>query len=41
VFERVAHLSGSTSLVIGIGNIVGFGEDILNSFTSRGAEIAY
>ena len=41
VFERVAFLSGPQSLVIGIGNIVGFGEEILMTFTSRGKEIAY
>lgn len=41
VFERAAYLSGPHSLIIGIGNIVGFGEDILETFTSRGKEIAF
>ena len=29
------------SLVIGIGNIVGFGEEIVSYFTNRGIENAY
>jgi len=41
VFEQAAFLSGTRSLVVGIGNIVGFGEEILTTFTSRGKEIAY
>ena len=41
VFEHVLSLSQPTSLVIGIGNIVGFGEEIVTYFTNRGKEYAY
>ncbi len=41
VFERVVSLSTGDSLVIGIGNIVGFGEEIVTYFTNRGTEYAY
>ncbi len=41
VFERVLSLTESDSLVIGIGNIVGFGEEIVTYFTNRGREHAY
>jgi len=41
VFEEVLSHSGENSLVIGIGNIVGFGEEIVAYFTNRGREYAY
>jgi poly-gamma-glutamate synthase PgsB/CapB len=41
VFERVLSLTSQESLVIGIGNIVGFGEEIVAYFTNRGKEYAY
>jgi poly-gamma-glutamate synthase PgsB/CapB len=41
VFQRVVSLSGSASIVIGIGNIVGFGEELVVNFTNRGKELAY
>jgi poly-gamma-glutamate synthase PgsB/CapB len=41
VFEHVLSLSEQSALVIGIGNIVGFGEQIVTYFTNRGKEYAY
>lgn len=41
VYERVAALTETAALVIGIGNIVGFGEQIVVHFTNRGVEYAY
>ncbi len=41
VFQRVAALTDSSSLVIGIGNIVGFGEELASNFTTRGREYVY
>jgi len=41
VFEHVLSKSDSHSLVIGIGNIVGFGEEIVAYFANRGKEYAY
>jgi len=41
VFEHVLTLSEDHALVIGIGNIVGFGEQIVTYFTNRGSEYAY
>lgn len=41
VFEQVLSLTDGDSLVIGIGNIVGFGEEIVSYFTNRGIENAY
>ncbi len=41
VFEHVLLLTDAHSLVVGIGNIVGFGEEIVGHFTNRGIEYAY
>jgi poly-gamma-glutamate synthase PgsB/CapB len=41
VFEQVVGLTDHAALVIGIGNIVGFGEEIVLHFTNRGVEYAY
>ncbi len=41
VFEQVVGLTEEKSLVIGIGNIVGLGEEIVMTFTNRGKEIVY
>lgn len=41
VFQQVLALTEQGSLVIGIGNIVGLGEEIVLSFTNRGKEIVY
>jgi poly-gamma-glutamate synthase PgsB/CapB len=41
VFEHVVGLTKHRSLVIGTGNIVGLGEDIVMNFTNRGKEIVY
>ncbi len=41
VFERVLARTDGDALVIGIGNIVGFGEEIVTYFTNRGKEHAY
>ncbi len=41
VFERVLSLSDGSSLVVGIGNMVGFGEEIVAYFSNRGKEYAY
>jgi gamma-polyglutamate synthase len=41
VFEYVVGLTQDRSLVIGIGNIVGLGEEIILNFTNRGREIVY
>jgi poly-gamma-glutamate synthase PgsB/CapB len=41
IFHKVAALTEEKSIAIGIGNIVGFGEELVNSFKSRGAEIEY
>lgn len=41
VFERVMAVAAGDSLVVGIGNIVGFGEEVVTYFTNRGTEYAY
>ncbi len=41
IFQYVASLTPQKSIIIGIGNIVGFGEEIVMNFTNRGKEIAY
>ncbi|MDP2208892.1 MAG: poly-gamma-glutamate synthase PgsB [Bacteroidota bacterium] len=41
VFQKVVSLTDTSSIVIGIGNIVGFGEEILTNFTNRGKELVY
>jgi poly-gamma-glutamate synthase PgsB/CapB len=41
IFEHVVGLTQQRSLVIGIGNIVGLGEEIVLNFTNRGKEIVY
>jgi poly-gamma-glutamate synthase PgsB/CapB len=41
VFEHVVGLTKQSSLVVGIGNIVGLGEEIIVNFTNRGKEIVY
>ena len=39
IFNSVVSLSGEKALVFGIGNIVGFGEEIIEFFKERGEEI--
>jgi poly-gamma-glutamate synthase PgsB/CapB len=39
IFHSIVSLTTTKSLVFGIGNIVGFGEEIVNYFTERGTEI--
>ncbi len=41
VYEKILSTSESHAIVIGIGNIVGFGEDIVTHITNRGREYAY
>ncbi len=41
IFEQVLSLTSSKSLVVGIGNIVGLGEEIVTHFVNRGREIVY
>lgn len=41
VFQQVIALTDKRSLVIGIGNIVGLGEEIVLNFTNRGKELVY
>jgi poly-gamma-glutamate synthase PgsB/CapB len=40
IFNSILNLTPEKSLVFGIGNIVGFGEQIVNYFTERGTEVA-
>jgi poly-gamma-glutamate synthase PgsB/CapB len=40
IFHSVLNLTTEKSLVFGIGNIVGFGEQIANYFEERGTELA-
>jgi poly-gamma-glutamate synthase PgsB/CapB len=40
VFNSVVSLSSEKTLVFGIGNMVGFGEDIVDYFRSKGRELA-
>jgi len=39
IFNSVVSLSGEKALVFGIGNIVGFGEEIIDFFRERGEEL--
>jgi gamma-polyglutamate synthase len=39
IFGRILNLTEKKSLVFGIGNIVGFGEQIVNYFVEKGIEI--
>jgi poly-gamma-glutamate synthase PgsB/CapB len=39
IFNSVVSLSGEKALVFGMGNIVGFGEEIIGFFKKRGEEI--
>jgi gamma-polyglutamate synthase len=41
VFQKILALTEKRSLVVGIGNIVGLGEEIVLNFTNRGKEIVY
>ena len=41
VFQRVAAMTDRASMVIGVGNIVGHGEELLLNFTNRGKELVY
>ncbi len=41
VFESILSLTPSQSVVVGIGNIVGLGEEIVTHFINRGREIVY
>ena len=41
VFEQILSLTPSKSIVVGIGNIVGLGEEIVTHFINRGREIVY
>lgn len=39
IFNSIVNLSSEKALVFGIGNIVGFGEQLVQFFTERGSEI--
>jgi poly-gamma-glutamate synthase PgsB/CapB len=39
IFHSILNLTSEKSLVFGIGNIVGFGEQIVNYFKERGTEV--
>jgi gamma-polyglutamate synthase len=39
IFNRIVSLTEKKSLVFGIGNVVGFGEEIVNHFVEKGIEI--
>ncbi len=41
IFQQVAALTPVRSIVIGVGNIVGLGEEIVMNFINRGKEIVY
>ena len=41
VYEQILASSQGQAIVIGIGNIVGFGEEIVTHITNRGREYAY
>lgn len=41
IFQEVVSLTDTHSIVIGIGNIVGFGEELTLNFANRGKEIVY
>jgi len=41
VYEEILSTSVGHTIVIGIGNIVGFGEEIVTQITNRGTEYAY
>jgi len=41
VFQKVISLTDKESIVIGIGNIVGYGEELLNTFINRGKELVH
>ena len=41
VFQHVVATTGSSTTVIGIGNVVGFGEELLLHFTNKGKELVY
>jgi gamma-polyglutamate synthase len=39
IFNYIVNITGEKSLVFGIGNVVGFGEEIVNYFVEKGIEI--
>jgi hypothetical protein len=39
IFNTLVSLASEKALIFGIGNIVGFGEQIVNYFRDRGQEI--
>jgi gamma-polyglutamate synthase len=39
IFNSIVNLTSEKSMVLGIGNIVGFGEEIVNFFMERGTEL--
>lgn len=41
IYEHLLRIADHYAAVIGIGNIVGFGEEIVNFFVNRGSEFAY
>ncbi len=41
IFERIVSMTDSSAIVIGIGNIVGYGEELLLHFTNKGKELVY
>ncbi|MBI5019823.1 MAG: poly-gamma-glutamate synthase PgsB [Ignavibacteriales bacterium] len=41
VFQHVVALTNSATTVLGVGNIVGFGEELLLHFTNKGKELVY
>jgi poly-gamma-glutamate synthase PgsB/CapB len=41
VFQSVAGMTPKASIVLGIGNIVGYGEELVQNFSNKGTEHAY
>ena len=41
IFQNVVSLTTTRSIIIGIGNIVGFGQELTLNFINRGKEIVY
>lgn len=41
IYEHLVRMADHHAAVVGIGNIVGFGEQIVNFFVNRGTEFAY
>lgn len=41
VFQKVVSFAEQKAIIIGVGNVVGFGEEMVMNFTNRGKEIVY